>query len=394
MKKIILLQVVLCMLALGASAQKGQLRRPPLSFPDVMGYKVLKGDFHLHTLHSDGSVKPLTRAEEAYAEDMNCFAISDHFISRWHLAVLNDPAYDFNKGYKEAKSSAEMLGLTILQSAEVSRDDPFGHYCTIGIKDANAFRPFVSRDEDWHGEKGLMEIMELAYKQGAFIQWNHPGDKMFAPAQAMIDKKILGGIEVANGETYYPEAFQWCLDNNLSIMANTDAHETMAQKRDADGSKVMTLVLAKEQSESAILEALKARRTIALWNNTLIGREEHLKPLVMASLSSLVRVAKNGKMFCEITNIAGVPFYFEVTSPAQEISLDGSVFNIRAYETTGMSATTKGKSAPKSIKLKVKNAWIAPGKCLEVEIPIKAYGAENLGKDEAENAKKLQKAVN
>jgi len=299
------------------------------------------------------------------------FSVSDHLISRWHLEELD--LFDFNIGYKEARGSAELYGLINIPSAEVSRDDPFGHYCTIGINDANKFVPYISRGEDWHAGTGLMEILTEACRQGAFLQWNHPGDKMFPTVQQLINKKMLGGIEVVNGDCYYPEAFKWCLEHNLSIMANSDAHETMGQKRSADGSKVMTLILAKERTQESIMEALKDRRTIAMWNNTLIGREEHVKPLVMNSLKVLIRVNKSGKMYCEITNISGIPYSFKVISPEKQIKLDeGLPFRIGANEITGMSASTKETGVPASIKLEVKNVWIAPDKCLEIELPITA----------------------
>ena len=38
--------------------------------PDVEGYKTLKGEFHIHTIFSDGSVWPETRVREAAWEGL------------------------------------------------------------------------------------------------------------------------------------------------------------------------------------------------------------------------------------------------------------------------------------------------------------------------------------
>ena len=50
------------------------------------------------------------------------------------------------------------------------------------------------------------------------------------------------------------------------------------------GHRPLTLVFAREKTEAGIKEALFARRTVAWFNNLLIGREEHLLPLIEASL--------------------------------------------------------------------------------------------------------------
>ncbi|MHC4330495.1 MAG: hypothetical protein ACYSWW_20505 [Planctomycetota bacterium] len=35
-----------------------------INFPDILGYKTLKCDFHMHTVFSDGQVWPTTRVDE------------------------------------------------------------------------------------------------------------------------------------------------------------------------------------------------------------------------------------------------------------------------------------------------------------------------------------------
>ena len=50
--------------------------------PDIEGYKTLKGDFHIHTVFSDGDVWPSTRVKEAVWEGLDVIAITEHLDTR------------------------------------------------------------------------------------------------------------------------------------------------------------------------------------------------------------------------------------------------------------------------------------------------------------------------
>ena len=41
--------------------------RNEIQIPDILGFKTLKCDFHMHTVFSDGLVWPTVRVGEAYA---------------------------------------------------------------------------------------------------------------------------------------------------------------------------------------------------------------------------------------------------------------------------------------------------------------------------------------
>jgi hypothetical protein len=55
-----------------------------INFPDILGYKTLKCDFHLHTVFSDGQVWPTTRVDEAVREGLDAIAITDHIEYQPH----------------------------------------------------------------------------------------------------------------------------------------------------------------------------------------------------------------------------------------------------------------------------------------------------------------------
>ena len=78
-KKILFIGLLLCSVALFAQRTDvegmsyfDEQRRPQfrenIVIPDVNGYKVLKCDFHTHTVFSDGLVWPTIRLQEAWSE--------------------------------------------------------------------------------------------------------------------------------------------------------------------------------------------------------------------------------------------------------------------------------------------------------------------------------------
>ena len=90
MKRSILSFALASLLAFGASAQKaaphavrmhktGGAQRTEIIIPEVKGYNVYKGDFHVHTSYSDGTVNPSGRVSEAWLDGLDIIAITDHY---------------------------------------------------------------------------------------------------------------------------------------------------------------------------------------------------------------------------------------------------------------------------------------------------------------------------
>ena len=65
-------------LSLNAPASFSQMHKKNYPFPDAGEYKVLKCDFHQHTVFSDGQVWPKTRVVEAWEEDLDAIALTEH----------------------------------------------------------------------------------------------------------------------------------------------------------------------------------------------------------------------------------------------------------------------------------------------------------------------------
>lgn len=84
-----------------------------ITIPDTGGFKVLKGDFHIHTLFSDGDVMPADRVREAVQNGLDVIAITDHIevrpffstVGRWKLN--DEQGLNYNLSYEIAKPEAE-----------------------------------------------------------------------------------------------------------------------------------------------------------------------------------------------------------------------------------------------------------------------------------------------
>jgi len=350
---------------------EAQIRKTPFRFPDAGNYKVLKADFHLHTVFSDGGVWPAARVEEAYAEDLDVIAITDHI----EIHPRFSDTIDHNLSYDVAKNAAQRYGIVLIRSAEITRYMPPGHLNVIDIEDANAFDKFVNKS-DLGDTTHVVDALAEAKRQGGFIFWNHtayptPDNKStWHPIhQRLLDEGLMMGIEIVNGERYEPIAFQWCLDNNLTIFSNSDVHSTMAQKRAIDGFKVMTLVLAREKTQEAVMDALRDRRTVAVWNNQLMGRKEHVAPIVQSAIKAVLH-DREGRLLFEYVNESGMPFTFQLNALPDGFSMRSDLhMTVNPYETVAFTATAIDE-IPTSLSVKVLNVWTTPSENLELVIPI------------------------
>ena len=258
-----------------------------IEFPDVPGYQTLVCDFHLHTVFSDGFVWPSIRVQEAVRDGLDCIAVTDHLEYLPHRADI--PLPDHNRSYEIAVQYAndrkEAIDLIILRGSEITRGLPPGHVNAIFIQDANR----LLLDD-------VLDVLQEAKEQGAFLFWNHPNwwaqqpDGMAALTdlhREMIEEGLLHGIEIANEGTYSSEALQIALDNDLTMLGTSDIHGLVDWTFDVPhgGHRPVTLVFARERSTSGIREALDAGRTVVWYENDLVGKEEHLVPLIDASIS-------------------------------------------------------------------------------------------------------------
>jgi hypothetical protein len=349
---------------------RGQTKRVIITIPDVKGYKVLKCDFHTHTVFSDGAVWPTIRLQEAWEEGLDAFSITDHIEYHPHKS---DVSTDNNRPWELIKTEAKKNNIIFIKGAEISRITPPGHFNGIFIGDASGYITDVSTNE-----KDREAVMKAA-GQDAFIFWNHPGWKPnIKGSYEWIDfvndlhkNKALHGIEVFNGFGFHMKALDWCIDKGLTVMGSTDIHNMVRYNydlADPDNHRTMTLVFAKDRSEASIKEALMAGRTVAWSNKYLAGKEENVRDLFYACVevmrSHFSEPVKDGKArnYYEIRNNSDL--YFELESTG-----GNSTAKIILHPRT--SQVISAESGQSSISYKVVTAYVRSDKHLQVNLSLK-----------------------
>lgn len=239
MKRVLL---VLVAVALSASATMAQAvhqptvgktairlyNQPPhrteIILPQVKGYNIYKGDFHVHTIYSDGEVTPRERVREAWYDGLDIIALTDHlelrsyekFMLKAHAPYNPDgkpyeyirggagnkkdpttPIYcDLDATYEEALSYVEKeeIPIMVVRGTEIWRNArTTGEYNAFFLKDiTNVAKP------------DIIESLKEAKSQGAIIIHNHPGwrRKTMDKSEDQVKiygQKLIDGIEVVRG---------------------------------------------------------------------------------------------------------------------------------------------------------------------------------------------------
>ncbi len=210
------------------------------------------------------------------AKGLDAIAITDHIEYTPHE---HDIPVAHNRSYEIAEPLARSLNITLIRGSEITRKMPPGHINAIFITDAEKLDTLNWRD-----------AIETAHKQGAFIFWNHPGwrgqqkdgiARWYDEHSEIVEKGWLQGIEVVNESEYYPEAQRWCQEKKLTMLSNSDIHDPIHFGYDISHGEMrpITLVFARENSQSAIKEALFDRRTAVLSKNMIAGEQQFLDPI-------------------------------------------------------------------------------------------------------------------
>ncbi len=354
-RKALLFMLVVQLLIVAVAV--GQSRRE-INFPDILGYKTLKCDFHMHTVFSDGLVWPTVRVDEAWREGLDVISITDHIEYQPHK---KDIPTNHNRPYEIALRSAREKGILLIRGTEITRDTPPGHFNAVFLKDVNPV-----------DTKKLTDAMKAADQQGAFIFWNHPGWKpqhkgWFDIHTTLYENKWMRGIEVANGNSYYPEAHEWAIEKNLTMMGNSDVHQPLLRVETSPGDhRTMTLVFVREKSAEALKEALVEGRTAVWYENRLIGRRKYLDALFKESIEIRKPYHQSrGTIWVEIRN------HVDIDMDMERVGKLGPGTIMLPANTTTVLKTEVNEAAEKAeLSYVVRNLWIAPEKGLPVSLKI------------------------
>jgi hypothetical protein len=259
------------------------------------------------------------------------------------------------------EQAARPYDLLVIPGAEITRGLPPGHNNAIFIQDANKLLIADS-----------IEVFREANRQGGFTFWNHAnwiaqrrdGMATMTPTHKyLIQEGLLHGIEVVNDLTYSDEALQIALDYNLTIVGTSDIHGLVDWQFNIPegGHRPVTLAFCTEKSIDAVKEAFFARRTVAWFNNTLIGRERELISLIQACLrverASYIGTSQVAEV--EIYNDSDVEYVLMNQSP-YTLHANADVVIIHPNATTTIQVKTIENLDHFMLPFTVMNAVTAP----------------------------------
>jgi hypothetical protein len=359
MKRVFVVSIASALLLFTVALPLAAQERHEIAFPDLPGYETLICDFHSHTVFSDGQVWPTVRVDEAWRLGFDATAITDHIEYQPHKADLPT---DHNRSHELAAGQARQAGILFPKAAEITRETPPGHFNAIFLKDT------IPLDTD-----DLSEVFKRANEQGAFVFWNHhawKGEERGAWGDlhtTAYDNQWLHGMEVCNGDEYYPTAHKWCLEKGLTMLGNSDIHTPDINDRTTpDKHRTVNLVFVKERTLDGLKEALMAGRTAVWFEKQMIGRPEWLEPLLEASVD-IAAPHYRGKdyVLVKVRNKSDIELQLERTG-----SIGPETATLPPQSTSMVKIGTGHPEGPIELVYRVTNYLVAPGEGLEVSVTV------------------------
>ena len=341
------------------TGQHAHERDRPIEFPNVPGYLTLSVDLHMHSVFSDGSVWPNIRVQEAIRDGLDAISNTEHLEYQPHIVEIPHP--DRNRAHDIATASATNSDLMVIRGAEITRSMPPGHNNAVFLEDVNK----LLIDD-------AMAVFEEVRNQGGFAFWDHPNWTSQRPDgiatltdmhRELIEKDLLHGIEVVNHTTYSDEALTIALENDLTILGTSDIHGLIDWDYPVQhgGHRPVTLVFARERTQEAIKEALFAGRTVAYFQNMVVGKEENLVPLLNASLNveSAAYGDNHNVLSVHIENSSDVSYILDNQSDFT-FHQHADVVILEAHKTTELQVKTINRLESVELMFEVLNAITAP----------------------------------
>jgi 3',5'-nucleoside bisphosphate phosphatase len=336
--------------------------REEIYFPAVGEFEVLKGDFHCHTIYSDGQVTPEVRVWESWRDGLDILSLTDH-PEYMELAMGSETGRAFGR----VRLLASDLGLILLPGAELttinSSTPPFSDYAVS----------FITNELAMKGD--FFAAIRSAREQGATVIWAHPGSNWTEEATQLLKQGWLDGIELRNAQTggdsgtkyeegisFYPHVMDWCLQNNLCPFASSDAHWPISDYYKGE-RRDMTLVLARTRDQAGVKDAIQQRRTVAYFGEMLWGAERWVKGLAEAAIqikgTGLIRT--KGQVFAVfVANQSSFPFKVLFSNDTADGWFRPNVVRLAPRATTMVPFTLKQSQTNLSsmrITLKLNNVF-------------------------------------
>jgi len=353
--------------------------RTEVNIPDIPGFYTLKADLHMHTVFSDGSVWPTVRVEEAWRDGLDIIAITDHLEYQPHK---DDLPTNHNRSYELALPLARSMGIILIKGAEITRNMPPGHFNAIFLKDVD-----LLDTETWE------EALLAAFEQNAFIIWNHPGWTQpneipiwYDEHSEIFQKGWMNGIEIANEFSYYPLAYQWAIDSNLTILGNSDIHPPVYHYYNFENKehRAITLVFSRQKTKNSVREALFSRQTAVYYKNRIIGNEKFLEPLFLESVKIISQkpvFQDNNKINIRIHNYSDINYSLLADTSFKNFNFPKKL-NLPANKTIMLKAKSNSELNPGINRIElpyfVSNLEISPGEALPINFKFDAYSMKGI----------------
>jgi hypothetical protein len=263
-------------------------------------------------------VWPTVHVQEAWRDGLDVIALTEHAEYQPHAQDVNT---DLLRSYQIAKPTADQLGIVLIPGMEITKPDPLkappvlpdgsAHFNALFLTDPNKIRT-----------PDLMEALRLARAQGAFVFWNHPRFRVprgrWFPAIARAhEEQLFQGMELVNGPDFYDEAFPWIAERQLTILANSDAHDPVPP-RAAGTPRPITLIFARSRDVAGVRDALLNRRTAAWLADDVWGAEDHLRALWTAAITlESPIVARRPSPVIGMRNASAIPMRIVLVDPSR-----------------------------------------------------------------------------
>lgn len=212
---------------------------------DASGYRALKIETHLHTLHSDGRHSVDAMFEACRAAGYDAVALTDH---------------NTQSGMAEARAAADRLGLILVPGVEVTTFR--GHAVVLGITRVPEWRDLETRGIDAlarevHAEGGVVSVCHAAAVgspvcSGCTWQWPVAPRSVdlwetFSAPRPITEASVALWTQIVARGGY------------VAPVAAGDVHSVTA----AAQPRTATHVYVRERTTAGVMEALRARRLFA-----------------------------------------------------------------------------------------------------------------------------------
>jgi hypothetical protein len=228
-----------CLVAVGVLGGVAFDPRPERPVVRRGGYRVLEGDFHMHTTYSDGTLSPLTLVRQAERRGLDVVGVTEH------NTVLAS---------RMARAWSRWTDGPIVVTGEEVTTRAY-HLIALGIE--HTVVP----------DRPIDRIVAEIHAQGGVAVGAHPVEH-FQPGLAPV-RSLLDGVEVMHPIALRAGSSAWRWRDMLVYYERTTPHPTAIGSSDYHFASVLgicrTLVFVREPADAAtVVEAIRARRTVVV----------------------------------------------------------------------------------------------------------------------------------